>query len=396
MIRQGKDSGFMTKTDDVLTLKQSAILSLMTVLFALALPLSAIISPATDILSWIICIVFGVWIMMTSRKFSSIVILGFVVTFFASYTGSASSVALVIGAVSACGIYSAIASASRGWQLSLLALIPALTLALTYAFTWKLELAILSLTLFLPALVTGIVLRQGGSRVSAITGFAITAAIEIGIAAIIGLYMTFGTISFEVIKEAASYFRIALEEILTFSIESVGEEILTEDVTVMITEMAIETTNMLPGLTCMMVISVGFFSQKIQHTVFEKFEIEHLQNRSGAPIKASVAAALVYVAAYICSFTTGASSAPSFVAVVAGNIGFMLLPLLLCVGFGFMTSLPRKIGVLALAAWLGAGAVAYLLSSSLIDIIALVGAFYTLLVSIEAWAGEHYSKGGDQ
>ena len=74
----------------------------------------------------------------------------------------------------------------------------------------------------------------------------------------------------------------------------------------------------------------------------------------------------------------------------------MLLPLLLCVGFAFLSELPRKIGFLALVVWLAIFGGAFLLSSSVIDIIALVGAFHTLLVNIDLWAEEHYSKGEDQ
>ena len=396
MTNQSKNNSVLNSNGDVLSFKQISLLSLMSVLFALMLPLSAIISPATDFLSWIVCIVFGVWIMVTSRKFSSVILLGFAVTFFASYTGSAASVALVLGIVSACGMYSALISSAKGKQIILPILIPAITLAGTYVITASFELALFSLALFLPSLVMGIITRCGGGRVTSIAGFAITAMLELCASLIVAMYIFYGAASFEIINEAAGHFTALTEQLLTFAIESASEAALTEDISLFITEIAVEPTNMLFGLTCMIAVAVGFFAQKLQHTVFERFELEALQNQSGAPITASVAAALVYIAAYICSFTTGASSAPSFVAVVAGNISFILLPLLLCVGFGFMASLPRRLGFLAVLAWIGAAAASYLLSSSIIDIIALVGAFYTLIVSIDLWAGEHYSKGGDQ
>ena len=382
--------------EDVFSVKQALLLSLITVLFALALPLSTTVTPLSDFLFWSICLVFGILVLLTSKRFSSIIILGLTLTFFASYTGSAASVALIVGTVSACGVYSALTAQAHKWEISLLVLIPAVAFGSAFALTGNVIMALSPLTIFLPSLAMGLILRRGGSRVSAIAGFASVATVEIGAVALILIYLQNGYLSFEAIGDAASYFRVVTEEFFSLAIETAGESAITDDVALMVADMAAEMTNLLLGLTCASIITAGFFAQKIQHALFERFELETLQNQSGAPIKASVTAAIVYAAAYICSFTTGASSAPSFVATAAANISLILLPLLLCVGFGFMTSLPKRIGFLALVAWLGAASVAYLLSSSLIDIIALVGAFYTLLVNVDTWAEEHYSKGGDQ
>ena len=381
--------------EDVFSLKQALLLSLITVLFALALPLSTTVTPISDFLFWSICLVFGILVLLTSKRFSSIIILGLTLTFFASYTGSAAFVALIIGTVSACGVYSALAAQARKWQISLLVLIPTVTFASAFALTGDLIMALSSLAIFLPSLAMGSVIRRGG-RASAIACFATVATVETGAVALILIYLQNGYLSLEAIGEAASYFRTVTEEFFTLAIETAGETAISDDVALMVADMAAEMTNLLLGLTCVSVITLGFFAQKIQHALFERFELERLQNQSGAPIRASVMAAIVYAAAYICSFTTGASSAPSFLATAAANISLILLPLLLYVGFGFMTSLPKRIGFLALVAWLGAVGVAYLLSSSLIDIIALIGAFYTLLTNVDAWAEEHYSKGGDQ
>ena len=382
--------------EDAFSGKQILILSLIASLFALALPISGFVTTATEALSWIICLVFGILTLMTSRKFSTIIILSLTLTFFVSYTGSSASVALVVGTISACGIYSALVANARKWQIAFLAFIPAVAFASAYALSSDITLAIIALAPFLPALAMGITLRRGGSRVGAIAAFAALAAAEVGGAALLHIYTQNGSLSIEIIGEAAEYFKLTIVESLTLTIEAAGEVAITDDIILMVDTMAIEMTNLLIGLTAVSLITIGFFAQKIQHAVFEKLEIEKLQNLSGAPITASVAAAIVYAVAYICSFTSSSSSAPSFVAVAAGNLSLMLLPLLLCVGFSFLSGLPRKIGFFALIVWLGIFVGALLLSSSVIDIIALVGAFHTLLVNIDLWAEEHYSKGEDQ
>ena len=393
---QNNNSSRARTHEDSFSTKQTLILSIITVLFALAIPVSAVITPATDFIAWLICLAFGGLVILTSRKFSSIVILAFILFFFTSYTGSAASVASIVGIISACGVYSALASQARKFYIALLALIPAVAFACAYALTLEIALAIATLAIFLPSLAMGIALRRGRNRAQSIAFFAAVAALEV-IGATLGIiYLKYGCVSLEHIRGTASHFRSITEEMFTYAIESAGEVMLTEDIALMIDEMAFEMTNLLVGLTCASIITVGYFSQKIQHSLFERFELESLQNESGAQIKASVAAAIVYVAAYICSFTTSVSSAPSFVSIAAGNISLILLPLLLYVGFGFLINLPKKIGFLALLAWAATFVAAYLLSSSVIDILALVGAFYTLLINIDVWAEEHYSKGEDQ
>jgi len=382
--------------EDCFSTKQSALFSLATVLFALALPISATQTPITDFIAWLICFAFGALVLITSRRFSSIIILSFILFFFASYAGSAASVALIVGTVAACGVYSALASQARSCNIALLAIIPAVVFSCAYALTQEIVLAVAAIAIFLPSLAMGISLRRGGNRVQSIACFSTAAITETVIAALLIIYLENGYLSFELVGRIADNFRLITIEMFTAAIEAAGETAVSADIALMIDEMAIEMTNLLVGLTCAAIITVGYFAQKIQHSLFERFELESFQNESGAPIKASAAAAIVYVVAYICSFTTGASSAPSFTAVAAGNISLILLPLLLYVGFGFLINLPKKIGALALVVWAATFIAAYLLSSSVIDILALVGAFNTLLVNIDVWAEEHYSKGEDQ
>ena len=298
--------------------------------------------------------------------------------------------------MSACGAYSALAATARKWQITLLVLAPAVAFAASYAITSDLISAASVLIPLLPALVMGIDLRIGKNRVRSIACFSAVALAEAAGVFILYLYLLHGHISLELISESAAYFRTLTEDMMMLAIETAGEVAITENITLMIETLAIEMTNMLVGIIAVSVIIFAFFAQKIQHVVLGKLEMIDLTNITGAPIKASVTAAIVYVATYICSFTSSPSSAPSFFATAAGNISIVLLPLLVCVGFVFMVAIPKKVGFLAIVAWIGVAAASYLLQSSVIEIIALVGAFYTIIVNIDLWAETHYSKGGDQ
>ncbi len=381
--------------DDGLSMPHAIFLSLISALFSLALPFSMIDSQLSEGIFWIVCLAFGILVILTSKKFSSVLILSLVMTFVNSYTGSPAVIALVVGTVAACGIYSALVSAARSWQIGLLALTPAISFAVTLALTSDVILAIIALAPYLPSLVMGIGTRRGVERSFSIASFALVCGAEIGICALIHICTQNGYLSLEVIGESANYFQTVAGDLFISAIETAGNVPVTEDILIQMQSLALDLTNLLVGIVSASLIIFGFFAQRIQHSVFEKYELEKLQNMSGAPIRASVTAALVFAAAHIFSYTSGASSSPSFVAAVGANISLILMPLLLYVGFEFVSGLPKKIGFLALIVWLGAAVAAFLLSSSLIDIIALVGAIYTVLVNINLWAEEHYRKGED-
>ena len=101
--------------------KQALLLSLIAAFFSLAIPssLSATLTLTADAISWVVCLAFGILVLMNTRKFSTIIIVGLALTFFYSLMGSVTMLALVVGAVSACGAYSALASSVRKWQTAL-------------------------------------------------------------------------------------------------------------------------------------------------------------------------------------------------------------------------------------------------------------------------------------
>jgi hypothetical protein len=371
------------------------LLSFLASLLSLALPFSLVDTAASAPISWIVCITAGILLILASKKFSSIIVLALVFTFVMSYAESPMAIALVIGTVAACGIYSAIVSAARGRQIPLLLIAPAVSCAVTFFLTASLPLTLIALAPFLPSLAMGIAARQSESRTTSIASFAFVAVFEVAIAVLSHIYIQNGYLSFEVINDSASYFWSESVDLLVAAIDSAGNVPVTEDILIQVRAMATELTNLLVGTVVAIFLIIGFLAQKIQLSTFERFDLEKLQNISGAPIKASVAAAIVYTAAHIFSYTSSVSSAPSFTAAVGANVSLIFLPLLLYVGFEFMAHLPQKLGFLALLVWLGIFMAAYLLSSSVLDIIALIGAFYTLLVNIDLWAEEHYSKGED-
>ncbi len=387
-----------TKIDrsEGLTAPKVIVLSLLSSFFALSLPISLVGSDISKYASWIICIAAGILVVLTSKNFSGVILPALVFTFIVSYSGSPVLIALVIGTVVACGIYSSVIASARLKQIILPIIAPWLTCAIAFAITGDIALAVISLAIFIPSAAMGIAARRGAERASAIGIFAGVAAFELIIGVLTHIYLQNGYLSVEIIREAASYFWTETVKLLAHIIETAGNTSLTDDVMIQVRSLATSITNLLVGITAAALITVGYFAQKVQHSFFERFELEELQNTSGASIKASSSAAIVYIIAHIFSFTSSASNAPSFAASLGSNISLILLPLLLCVGFNFVADLPKKIGFFALLAWGGIALAAFILSSSVVEMIALLGAFYTIIACIDAWAGEHYRKGEDK
>ena len=110
-------------------------------------------------------------------------------------------------------------------------------------------------------------------------------------------------------------------------------------------------------------------------------------------ISASLVTSLVFVGAYLISFTTNSSGNVALSAVIASNIAFMLTPCLLIVGIKAIRIIPFKLGLLGLLITIAIIIIMFLPFSSALTVLALTGAFFIVIEAIDEWAKEHYSKG---
>lgn len=384
-----------TQGDKVIA--RSALLSLICLILSLPLPLLVSMPELARILSLPFSLLAGAVLVYSLRKVSAIAVLTLAFVFLTSYTGSLTLPALILSTAVLCGVYSALVSETeKPFTSVMISLTPIASCAAAFALTGKAIISLLPLALFLPAAVMGPVTRRGGSRLSAISAFAAVCAAEIALISAAHIYIQNRAISAELIGSSADYLQSQIKLALENAILRAGNVALSEDIISQISLMSQEIVNCLPGLTVAILLVAGYFVQKLGGSLFERFELEELQNKAGEQIHASAVSALVYLFAHICSFTSGASGSVSFFSVAATNISLILLPLMLCVGGEFLLSLPRKIGFLAILIWLGAVLLSMLLSGSIIYVVAFTGCFYTVITSVDIWAKEHYSKGEDQ
>ena len=374
----------------------SVMLCAVAVLCSLTLPLSLAEHGLATALAWITCIATGILCIFVSRKLSTVILLSFVYLFILPYMKSPIIIAIVAGFLAVSGIYSALVASSRAIHLPFLISTPILTYAAAFILSGDAWLSCLSLVAFPPALAMGLSAKVNRSRAFSIAAYASVAVAELLIAVFAHIYAKNGAVSLEIIENATLYLRDGIVWCLKGAITAAGNLPITESISIEVEALANETVNSLAGLVIAAALTVGFAAQKAEHSLFERFELNKLQYESGATMTSSLAAATIFAAAYILSFTSSSTYAPSFLAIASKNVSLVLLPLLFYVGLVSLASLPQKIGFLALVAYVGLVILAGILSISVISVIALCGVCYTIFLNTDSWAKAHYSEGEDQ
>lgn len=374
----------------------SAILCAVVVLCSLALPLSLAETDIATALAWLTCTVVGILCLFISRRLLTVILLAIVYMFILPYMPSPIIISVISGTLAVSGLYSALVASSGAIHLPFLISAPILTYAAAFILSGDVWLSCLSLVAFPPALAMGLSAKAKRGRAFSIAAYASVAIAELLIAVFAHIYTQNGAISLKIIEEATLYLRDGIVWALKGAITAAGNSPITENISIEVNTLANEIINSLVGLTVAAALTIGFAAQKIEHSLFERFELEKYQNESGVTMTASLAAALIFAIAHILSFTSSPTYAPSFLATASQNISLVLLPLLFYVGLGALASLPKRIGFLALAAYVGLIILAGILSISIISVIALWGVFHTFFVNTDSWAKTHYSEGEDQ
>ncbi len=365
-------------------------------ILSLILPLSLTGSKMIVPVAWVACMIASALLMLLVNSFGGIAICTLAITFFLSYLKDPVPVVVVLGTVLTLGLYSAATAAAEKKILALVIGTPLLSAALAFAVTQSIPLTLLSLIYLPPALAMGLASRRGLGRARSIAAFTAVAAVELLLAVVGYIAWQNGTINRDVIENAVIYMQNCIEWTLRFAIERTGEVMIDETLLIEIRTLGASAINLMPGLVTVAILTTGFFAHKTQCSIFSRYERDALLESSETPITVSCTAAIVFLIAHVFSYTTGASYAPSFVAIAAENLALILIPALLLIGWEKVAALPKKIGFLAIAVWIGIVLATNALSSSIISVLALIGAFCIIFARTDSWAKDHYRKGEDQ
>ena len=388
------------KGEDILSasIVPSIVFAFISALCSLALPASLTVSiypEATvrsgiaELLSFIICMVCATCIVVCAKRFFIMLVAAVLASFVISFSGSTLPVALVLGTL--CSI--AFGSAAISRKKSNAVLITLLIAVLSFFPSWLLTrdaVCALSSLLALPTTLTlGIANRKKTSKTAATVAGTVTFVATTLSILLTVITLQYGSLTVDTVKIAARDFGYTIEYMLETSILSAGNRI-TPEIGMSISELADTSVNSLPGVIVAWGFFVAYICQSMSLAVSERLG-EDIRRRNF--MSADVVSALLFIVTYITSFATSASGGISFAAVVASNIAMMLTPCLFIIGLRSLKLMPFRLGLIGLILTGAVIVIIFLPSSSALTVLALTGALYTVVVSVDAWAKDHYSKG---
>lgn len=375
-----------TGTPPFVTVQAAVVFFLTSLLPAAAIVENAWLRP----LSWVAIIMSAVSLFILSKRFIYLIPIVFALSLFSPSVYTLAVFAFVFGAVAAVGACAYLIS--RGGIPGFAAtLIPS---AAAYGAAMLITgdpLVSLSALLLLPlSLCAGITVRVSKKLSYAAVALAVTVCAALAAIFALDLYLSYGYLNAELVRSSVS----AVEDILVHLLEDAMATVdvaVTGDVSLAVRNTVAAYINMIPGIVGALAMIFGylvgsFFRVTARYcgtedaTVTDKLRITTLT-------------ALLFIIAHIVSFTTDASGNLSLVAIAASNIALILLPSLIIVSVRAIAALPRKLGIFGLILGIG---IIFIVFSSSIYVLALVGTAYTLVTNIDEWAKDHYSKGGSE
>lgn len=372
-------------------------LSAITLLYSLFIPLLlGRMQTRLEIWAWVMaitCIAFS-WILVKKARWTVLTVL--ISLFFISFTGSALIPAIVLGTLVAACAYSSLVSACSKVNLSFPIVTPLVIYGISTVLTLDPVYSLFSLIFILPALVLGISCRlQASLNVSLLS---CTAAIIIPLISLCAtsIYTVYGEISFEALTKYAASVRELFESYTQYYLAFTTKTELPQALYREISEMVNSYVNLAPGIIVAVCLAFSFAVNSLKNDLLETQLGDSYISAKSKTISVSTVAALLFVVAHIISFTTDASNNTTFIAVVFGNVSFMLVPGLALVGITAVMNLNKKLGILSFIVFALLIFVLFNAASSFFILIALIGAFSVIVRSIDSWAKEFYGKGDNQ
>ncbi|MBE6684900.1 MAG: hypothetical protein E7592_04550 [Ruminococcaceae bacterium] len=304
--------------------------------------------------------------------------------------------AILISTPVAIGAYAALVQSCKKSQLFFPIALPLLIYVSVALLIHDPISALYSLVFILPAAALGLSCRADLTLNTAI--LSCTSAIILPLIALCAasVYAMYGEISFEALTRYASSSRDLLGLYMSQYLSALSNIELTPALYREISDLVNSYVNLAPGFIVALCLTLSFFANSLKNDLFLTQGVYSDESNKGRTLSVSTVAALLFLIAHIMSFTTDASNNTTFIAVVFGNVSFMLVPALALAGITAIKNFSKKLGILSLIIFALLIFVLFNATSSFFILIALIGAFYVLVTSIDSWAKDFYGKGDNQ
>lgn len=274
----------------------------------------------------------------------------------------------------------------------LFALLAVPALAYLAALITSDPLTALGALVFIPsAAVAGMLQRKGAERKTIITSSTITVIVICIGGAALALYLS-GKLDLTSITAIIDSARAQLLDALASMTLRLGEEsIELFDPTLL--PVAVDATfNVLPGLTVAALFVVFYFFHSVLFSLYKSEDLDLFINAKTSKVRMSTVSAVIFIAAYIFSFTTDSAGQIDIVGTVAENLRLILTPGMMLMGIDALGAIMRRLrlaGFLVILLIIGAF---MWLSSYVALILSALGAIYLIVRATDTWATEHYKK----
>ena len=382
-IKVARGGLFSSKTSPTLYLGIAAIIC------SLITPAMLISSQISELIGWIVCAICAFCAAICVKRFLALAALALLASFVISFTGSTASLALMIGPIFSIALISTLMSRKEQSTIMPAIVFPIIIYGLSLLITRDFIFSFISLYTLPSAIVLGIANKREASK-SFATLAGTVAFTSVTVATIaVSIYMTYGTINSIVINTAANNLATSLNEYCEIAINAAGNAI-TAEIRQIISSATDTFINLLPGTIVASAYITSYLCQSISVTLSERIGEDAPKDNY---ITADLYTAVIFIIAYLFSFSSGASSGLSIEAVVGSNVALMLTPCLFIVGLRSLKLMPYKFGIIGVLFSIATIVMIFVSESSAFTIFALSGAVYTLINSVDAWAKQHYSKG---
>lgn len=315
------------------------------------------------------------------------------VCFMGYFVGSPVLPAILFGLITAIASASALLCSAN--KASRIMIICAAVLAYPIAFIITLDpiVSLFAIAPFIPSLISAISTKKKASATSTIAPVGISIVAIAILVLLWRMHSLFGEISAVSLSKAMDSFVNYFVYYVKAAMIEVYETEVTETVLREITATAESCVNLAIGYVTAAALIAAYFCHSTQKKIFTAYGIDIYLKPEMTRITVSVPAALIFVIAYVLSFATSAAGEISLAAVIGNNLCLMLMPCLLLKGLEAFRALLLRLGFFGLL--IVAGLIAFMVSAfnSLPMLLALIGAFFVIIVSVDIWAKGFYGKG---
>lgn len=374
----------------------SLLLALTYLASSLTLPfILAYEDQAATIASFAVLILCAVVLFISAKKTSHAVWLTVLAIFLSYFVGSPILPALIFGSVIGIACASALFCSKSGVSLAAVLCSAAGSYAICFVVSEDPVLSLFAFAILIPAFFFALSTKQ---KMGLTASVAICGGLLSAMAVTILVYRMqylYGSIDLKSLSLAADSFIDAFMYYVKLAMVEVYELEITSAIHTELLGIAESFVNLSPGLVIACGLTLAYFSHNVRKNLFYSYGLDEYLSPEATLLTVSVPAAVIFLIAYLLSFATSAEGGLSLVAIVGNNVAIMLIPCLILKGFTALKAIPLRLGFLGLL--ISGGIIIFILSSpSAPSLLALVGAFFVLIVSIDRWAKDHFGKGENQ